>query len=949
MQDSSINPYIPEENKSTHAAVETVHSPLKRIVKLLFIITGVLAVLIGIGLLIVIPRTAVEDDAARVDLAKALQPPGQLSRQVPVQSTLGFSLKYDNQLFSSYAETVAPVDEDGKQGLSAYYENDDLRLPRDYNLVRITPAESSESDRAAVADPPQLIISSTITTDELEANESKPDYKGLSQLSLFVQLSTDKRLAARTADDGTTVSIEATKPSSQTIGDTKYQKVRYTTVNENNRIANVKYDDCYYTIQNETPISACITNVRPNSRDDATLDELTLQSLTFQRPNNDANVTSSDENSGDVSSDDAAAKTNTKDTGAVSGSEKKTEVSTDENSETSEDAKLALETVKPEYMTNFKSLAAIAKNQPSTVRVASLYCADLNLKTVSGEVITTLTDACVGNLSSGTIVSSDGYIATSGHSVRYEPKDAINGYINLADSQSNLLERLDRVLNYLLKTGIILDSDAEYLKLGAQTGDQEALAKIENISSRIPDNYVTPINDSYTYAIQPTNKPIAVDSSTGTRPVFAYSDSVIAAKYVASDYDSGEVKQEKFDSATPKKDIALLKASGSFQNALIDSSVSLKANDVVDVLAYPAYGDTSLVIGKHQNAPGVTSSKVDQVYDKDGQQLAQLSSPTVPGSDGGGAYDQNGKLVGVSVYRYGYCPDQQCFASGTVRSIGELATLVDEKNLTLGKDSEAGVAWRAGVDEYFKGNYSAAQSQFAKAGQLNGFNVFAEPLQKLAASKKGSQSDTSLMNQLQGGMIIALIAMVILTIAFAVVFFVQKNRFDAMYVGHYGMPTATPNPTQVSTPALNVPTIPDQSATTQSIYAPNQTPPQYEQQPSTQTTQWSQQPAQPQQFEQQPDQAPFSNTLHASPAQTGYAQQYGPQPTDQQFEQQTVPNQWQQQPQPEAQQNPYTQPGQEQAATSQQTWSPDANQPRPTVEQNQSSPEQGTDDPFYRR
>ncbi|MBI3889076.1 trypsin-like peptidase domain-containing protein [Candidatus Saccharibacteria bacterium] len=845
MQDSSTNPYIPQETKAVRSATETLHSPLKRIVKLLLITTITLAVLIGGGLFFVIPRTAVEDAEARVALANALQPPGQLSKLVPVKSTLGFTLKYDNQLFTSYAETVAPVDASGKQGSSAYFENDDLRTSRDYNLIRITPAESSESDRAAVADPPQLLISSALTADELKANETKPDYKGLSQLSLFVQLSTDKRLAAKTADDGTTVSIDATKPSGQTINGVKYQKVRFTTKNENYRIANQKYDDCYYTIQNDTPVSACVTNVRPNSRDDATLGENALQSLSYQK----SELVSDDE---------------------TEGTDAKAGPATTKQAVVTEGEQLPLETPKPEYNTNFTSLSAIAKNQPSAVRIGSLYCADLNLKIASGDVVTTLTDACVGNLASGTIVSNDGYVATSGHAIRYSPKAAINGYINFADSQKTLLERLDRVLEYLLKARLILDSDADYLRTGAQVGDQEALAKIENIGSLIPDNYVTATKDSYSYAVQPTNKPLVVDASTGARPSFAYSDSVIEAKFVAADFDTNEVKQENFDSKTPAKDVGLLKLEGSFQNVVINAVGLPKANDILNTIGYQSFGDTSLVIGKNQNTPVVTNGAVNQTYDKDGQQLVQVATPVVPGTDGAGVFNQNGEYIGLGVYRLSYCPDQQCFANGTVRSASELTKLVEDKNLSLGSLSEASKVWVEGIDDYFNGNYSSASANFAKAGKLYGFNAYAAPLQKLASSKQGSASDTSLMNQLRSVMIIALIVMVVLTIIFVILFILQKRRLDSLRVGHYGAqppyvgPSATPQQQQQAVvqqlwqpqqsqqvqpqysqpqgtpqPLSQQQPYPQQNQPQQPMYGQQQTPPPYQQpqapqqQPST--------------------------------------------------------------------------------------------------------------------
>ncbi len=849
MQDSSINPHIPQEDEKIRAATQTLSSPLARVVKLLMIITGAIVVLVVIALAVIIPRTSADDETGRRDLAKTLQPTAQLAKLVPVESTHGFMLKYDNHLFVSYAETTPPVDASGKELTSSYYENDELRTPRDYVSVRITPAESSDSDRSAVTDPPQLVVSS-LSPKLLTDNAEKPDYKGLSQLALFVKISTDQRQAAKTADDGTTVSIDASKPSSQTINDVKYQRVRFTTRNENYRIVNVKYDDCYYTIQNGIPYSACISNVRPNSRNDAALGEQAMQSLRFKKPEVITAKADTEDATGTTSGADKKAGVPAKTTDAA-GKDKTDSVSAPV---VTEKDPLAFETPTPRYYSNVDELRAVARNQPSVVRIGTLYCADLNLKVASGEVITTLTDACVGRLSSGTLVSKDGYIATTGRAVQFSPKAAINGYINFADSQKDLLNRLDRVLKYLLDARLILESDAEYLKTGAQTGDQEALAKIENISSIIPDNYVTPTKDAYSYAIQPTSKPLVVDASTGARPSFAYSDTVIPAKFVKAKYEVDKSLQTTFDAKPPKNDVGLLKADGSFQHVLIGKGSIVKTNDQLNVMGYQTFSDSSLAIAKNQNAPGIMTSSVNQTYKNEDMQLIQTNDPIIPGTDGGGVFDASGKLVGFGIYGLLYCPDQYCLGNGTIRPSDELMSLLDANNISLNQSSEATKQWNDGVAAYLKADYASAQQLFAKAGTQYRFNEFATPLAKLAASKKGSAADTSLMNQLVGVLIAVLVIAVIVTVGSTVLFLVQKRRLDYLRVGHYGV---APAPSVVTTP----PSAP--------IYAAPQpqttnTPPPVQQLPQSPVVQPQQPSLAPQSYQQQP---PVQSVTPPSPQQ----------------------------------------------------------------------------------
>jgi S1-C subfamily serine protease len=847
MQDSSLNPYIPQESEAIRHQTETLHSPLGRAVKILLIITGVLSVLIGIGLFFLAPMTSTEDKQARVELGNVVQPPDQLAKLVPVKSTLGFSLQYDNQLFESYAETVAPANPDGKtQASSPYFENDDLRTSRNYNLVRLRPNVSPNADSSAITNPPELLVTSAITPKMLKEAAAKPDYKGLSQLSLFVKLSSEIRLAARTADDGTTVTIDASQPVSQTINSVQYQKVRYKTTNDNYRISNQKYDDCYYTIQHKLPYAACVTNIRPSNVDAAAMDEQMLKSLAFAEPQikddattdaKDADKTDSKETSKD------AAKDTTKDA--------TTEEETIDQSEADDsEVEAPLIAKKPEYNENALSLKTIAKNQPSTVRIGTLYCADLALKLESGDTAMTLTDACAGGVSSGTIVSKDGYIATTGHAIRYTPKDAITGYINFAKDQKDMLDRLDRVLEYMIKAKLnILQSDVDYLKIGAQTGDQEALAKIENLGSIIPDNFVTPVKDNYSYAIQPSDKPIVVDSSTGTKPTFAYSDSVLSGKFIVADYDAEKSVQEVFGSDTPTSDIGLLKVDGSFQNVTVGVGDDIKADNILNTVGYPAYTDNSLTIDKIRNTPVATDSKVGQTYDKDGHRLIQTDTPIVPGNDGAGTFDQTGNLVGLGVYGLSYCPDQQCFANGTIRSSNELLSLVEKQNLKLGDISEATVTWRKAVDDYFRGDYASARSEFKTAGASYAFNQLASPLQKLAQSKLGSKSDTSLANQAMSILIGVLIAMVILTILLAILFLLQRRRLDMMRVGHYGAGTPVAQPAAVlpSTQPFMPPQGPQQqqwAPQQQSVpQQPYQTPPPAQQAGPYQAPQ--QQPQQP--------------------------------------------------------------------------------------------------------
>lgn len=841
MDDSSLNPYIPGSSDKLEGKVKRPQTLFARICKVALIVFGSIVVITGIALVFILQNTSKVDEKARSDLATTLQPTQMLTKHVTIKSAYGFTISYPEQSFNSHGEVglsrIVGRDVDDEAASTESYENNDLKKVRAYGLIRLTPIESSERARAATALPPELEINRydkqlLLESDEQKAAESESEKenttsdksaaKGKLAVSTFVAIDENKRTSERTSDDGTVVTIDATRPTRVEIAGVEYQKVRYTTHNENYQIATEKHDDCYYTIQNDEPYSVCVINVRPNKVSVGALLEDTIRLVSFENPEVKPKVAT--------------------DTAAKPGAAAKPQTAVDEDAVVPEARDAEQIVVLPSYIKDWAALKSLAKNQPSVMRVGTLYCANVALKQSDGTTGTTLTDACSGKVASGVFISNNGYVAIAGHTVRTHPKEAINGYINLADSQKEMLDRLQRVLDYLLKAKLMLQSSADYLKTGAATGNQDALAKIENIASIIPADYVQASNESYNYALQLIDKPIVLNTELGNKPSFAYSDTVVGADFVKGDYDVTKYSKEKFDSSHSTKDIAVLKikANAVFPVATIGEGDNLGANQKLVTLGFPAFTDSNLTGDKLTQIAVATTSSVNQTFQLEGNKIIDVNTPIPPGNDGAPVFNDRGILVGFAAYGPSYCPDQQCFGSGTVRSTNPLSALIDKNNIELDNTSKVSAIWAEGIEAYFIGNYEVAAAKFTEAGKMYGFNQWAPKLTELAKSKFEAPSNTSFMNQLASIGITTASALTVLMVIIAISLFIHIKRLDMLQVGHSGIdqPAVGFQSTTVSQPIGTSQQSPWGAPQTPSA-APGQPTGQFPSQPSQ--GQWSQQ------------------------------------------------------------------------------------------------------------
>lgn len=400
----------------------------------------------------------------------------------------------------------------------------------------------------------------------------------------------------------------------------------------------------------------------------------------------------------------------------------------------------------------------IAQNQPSVVRIATVFCADVTLS--SKYAVANFTDTCSGHVGSGSFISSDGYIATSGHVVSIPPVQA------LVEGVSTSPVATDRYLGYLVASRLIPQSRANTIKKNITNKTDSSQADLVETADLIPADQVNSANDTTEYAIQLSNQPISLDT-TGNRVAITYTDMVIKAKYVDENYDRVSSDQGLTTGQFTSSDVALLKATGSFPYIKLGSIDALKPGDQLTAIGYPSQiqgVDSELT----QTVPSITQGLIKNIsYDSQAHER-KIISTTVPigqGNSGGPALNDRGEEIGLNTYSAIECPDLKCYGDGLVRDVADLKALI-AKNAIVLKFGGVTDDWTKALSSYVKGNYSDALNHLTKVHDEYPANYLVGSLLNVAKQQVGSATDTSSSYQAQG---LVEIAMVVLVVSIVVV------------------------------------------------------------------------------------------------------------------------------------------------------------------------------------
>ena len=696
-------------------------------------------------------------------VAAVLEPDSSAPFTRTISSTLGVKIPYNARELEGFgfADEVT-------------FANTDLDESRAYTIMRVRPVETSEATRSEVTlESPELRVTSSLSKGYWDMLSTKKEYKDLSKIDMLVK----ETVSARTKDK----MVQAADTEVKNINNIDYRKVTFTTTNKLYGVETVAREDCYMTVQNDRPYVGCIDNIRSSNFSVVPQLEAVLTGITYDGLDKKVLVDATEQN-------DDASMLQAKE-GERADSESAAKKTDDDESTSAKKLPAAKQPAVSPYLADTYNFKSFATAVPATVRVGTVYCADVKLSLPDGGDGPTLTGACVDKAGTGFFVSQEGIIATSGSVVQVKPQEAIAAYVTNAPDSSQALDRLQRLLDYLVTSRSIMQSDADALIAGVQERNQDIIAKVNALSTLIAPEDIAITKEKYTYAVQLADKPIVVNQNGDGSSSFAYTDTVIDASIEAKDYSADISQQQIYDGQGVKGDTALLRT----KNTAIYPALKLAYTgdgiadkSVVNIEGLPMYAFGSLASAQFRPTPLYRSGLVSQTFSaSEGQKVRSVTTSSHAGLAGAPALDTSGKVVGVATYNNLNCPDRKCFASTVIRDTSAITLLAKQRNMILHDDSSSSTVWNEALTQLTRGNYRQASQLFSEAASLYPQNYLAAKYADYSKSQYGTATDTSTMNTvvsiLQMLSVVAVGVLILLGIAKTVFIMILRPRTETQY------------------------------------------------------------------------------------------------------------------------------------------------------------------------
>jgi S1-C subfamily serine protease len=386
------------------------------------------------------------------------------------------------------------------------------------------------------------------------------------------------------------------------------------------------------------------------------------------------------------------------------------------------------------------SLLMIAKNQPAVVRILSVYCADIILRTTTAEF--DISNACSGGVGSGSLISSDGYIATNGHVVSVTPRQALVAAIQDQDVISEFF-------GYLVDSKALSVSEANGYITTLNNGTSDPNDVLIQAAATIRSEAIEAKNQQTQYAVQLSNEPMRIDRS-GERIIVELTNTVVSGTLIDKNFNADTADQELSDGQFTTSDVALLKVEGSYPYVILADNASISIGDQLTAIGFPAFIDGSVDTTQWQTVPSITQGMITDIQTDNvvnGRTLFATTVPIAQGNSGGPAFNTLGLQVGINTYSDIQCEDLNCFGDGLVRDGADLQALIVKNNITLKQDGVTSI-WHKALDAFAAKDYGQSLSLFDQVKSTYPANYLAASFARESRSHvNGPQALSSLYQQ----------------------------------------------------------------------------------------------------------------------------------------------------------------------------------------------------------
>lgn len=339
---------------------------------------------------------------------------------------------------------------------------------------------------------------------------------------------------------------------------------------------------------------------------------------------------------------------------------------------------------------------------PAVTKIYHIVCGS-----ISFEFQTVSDQQCRAVTGSGFLISNDGYMATNGHVVVYEPEDALVDVL-----LANPLE-----LSSFL-TNVVGLSPGQITSLQSQP---EELASIVAKIYDLPSDAITFRDKREVILASIGASPVQPETEEDILGLFSFRDTNDVKKAELVDFSYSGKDQLNLFSGSPEgftqSDVALLKVS--LDNAPIVHLAS--ASDVtpgqeVTLLGFPNDAENQLV-DTSELVVSITNGTISSIRTAAGGEgrLFQTDSDASQGNSGGPAISREGRALGLLTYRFKDSTTQNA-AKSYVRDIEDIRQLLRQQDVVLNVNSPLQQAWSNGLRYY-------SQSRFRDA--LHEFNIVA--------------------------------------------------------------------------------------------------------------------------------------------------------------------------------------------------------------------------------